>query len=134
MTLDELIRVLSLCIVLAGAETLHGIARTVLLVPRVGKERALKLSIVSGALLAFVVCYLLVPGIGLKTLTGHVYLGLGLALFMAGFDLALGRLLLRRSWSRAFGDFNPATGNYLVFGLALLVTYPALVALLRGTA
>lgn len=134
MTLDQLIRVLSLCIVLAGVETLHGIARTVLLVPRVGKERALKLSIVSGALLAFVVCYLLVPGIGLKTLPGHVYLGLGLALFMAGFDLALGRLLLRRSWSRAFGDFNPATGNYLVFGLALLVAYPALVALLRGTA
>jgi len=133
MNTDSLLRVLALCVVLAGTETLHGIARTVLLVPRVGKERALKLSIVSGSLLALCVCYLLVPGVGLQTVAGHLYLGLGLALFMAGFDVALGRWLLRRAWAKVFSDFNPATGNYLVFGLAVLSVAPLLVAWWRGS-
>lgn len=132
MTSDVVLRVLSLCIVLAGTETLHGIARAVLLVPRVGKERATRLSIVSGSLLAFAVCYGLVPGIGLTSIPQHLALGLCLAVFMAGFDLAMGLLLLRRPWRRALQDFNPSTGNLLVFGLVLLVLFPALVARLRG--
>lgn len=36
MTSDAVLRVVSLCVVLAGAETLHGIARTVLVIPRTG--------------------------------------------------------------------------------------------------
>ena len=51
-------------------------------------------------------------------------LGLVVALFMASFDVAMGKLLLRRSWTRVFSDFNPATGNYLLFGVFLLVTFP----------
>lgn len=132
MTTDTIIRALALCVVLAGTETLHGIARTVLLAPRVGKELAIKLSIVSGSLLAFVVCYLLVPGVGLTTFGEHLVLGLCLAGFMAGFDLTMGMLLLRRSWRKALQDFNPATGNLLIFGLALLIFFPALVAYLRA--
>jgi hypothetical protein len=65
MSTDTGIRVFALCVVLAGTETLHGIARTVLLVPRVGKDRALRLSIVSGSMLAFAACYLLVLGLAL---------------------------------------------------------------------
>lgn len=130
MTLDTALRFLSLCVALAGAETLHGIARTVWLVHRVGKARALKLSIVSGSLLAFGVCWLLVPGFGLQGLGAQLALGLGLALFMAAFDLAMGMLLLRRTWAKALQDFNPATGNYLVFGLGWLMLAPAMVSLL----
>jgi hypothetical protein len=131
MTADTIVRVLSLCVVLAGAETLHGIARTVFVVPRIGKERAHKLSIVSGSALAFGVCYLLVPGVGLGTLTQQLLLGAFLAAFMAGFDLAMGMLLLRRPLKKALTDFNPWAGNYLVFGLVLLTLFPALVSLLR---
>lgn len=132
MNADIALRVLALCVVLAGTETLHGIARTVWLAPRVGKDRATQLSIVSGSLLAFGVCYLLVPGIGLAGTPAHLALGAVLALFMAGFDAALGKLLLRRSWRKILDDFNPDTGNYLLYGLALLVVFPPLVALLRS--
>lgn len=131
---DILIRVVSLCVVLAGAETLHGIARTVLVVPRLGKALALRLSIVSGTLLAFTICWLLVPGIGLRGWGPHLALGAVLAGFMASFDLLLGKFLLRRSWAKAFSDFDPRSGNLLVFGLAALVTVPAVVAWLRGLA
>jgi hypothetical protein len=134
MSADQLLRALALCVVLAGAETLHGIARTVFVVPRLGKARALKLSIVSGSLLAFGICLLLVPDIGLRGWGPHLALGVALAAFMAAFDLAMGRWLLRRSWRKAMADFDPRTGNLLVVGLLLLAVMPAFVAALRGSA
>lgn len=127
MSSSQAVHILSLCLALAGAEMLHGIARTVLLAPRIGKARALKLSIVSGTLLAFGVCLLLVPGIGLDGLGPHLVLGVGLSAFMAAFDIAIGRLVMRLKWPRLRRDFNPASGNYLSVGLVLLAGIPALV-------
>jgi len=127
MTVDNWLRIAALCVLLACAETLHGIARTVLVVPRIGKERAIKLSALTGSLLAFAICLWWVPGIGLRGLAAHLALGAGLAAFMAGFDIAIGMLLMRKPWRKVRADFDPATGNYLVFGLAFLAVVPALV-------
>jgi NAD(P)-dependent dehydrogenase (short-subunit alcohol dehydrogenase family) len=49
---------------LACAETLHGIARIKLLIPLMGKDQAIRLSALTGTLLAFAICLVLVPGIG----------------------------------------------------------------------
>ncbi|MCB2017067.1 MAG: hypothetical protein KDF54_06095 [Hydrogenophaga sp.] len=127
-----LLRILSLCIVLAGVETLHGIARTVLLAPRIGKAAAIKLSVVSGTVLAFGVCYWLVPGIGLQGFEQHLALGLVLAGFMASFDIAFGKLVMRLKWARIWQDFNPASGNFLSLGLIALCGIPSLVWWLSG--
>lgn len=121
------VRIASLCVVLAETETLHGIARTVLLAPRVGKALAIKLSVVSGALPAFAVRYMLVPGIGLDGVVEHLYLGLGIAVFMAVIDFAVGRFIMRFTWPRIGQDFNPASGNNLSIGLVLLALIPSLV-------
>lgn len=132
MTLEQALRVLSLCVALAGAETLHGIARTLWLNPRLGKARALKFSVFSGTLLAFGVCQLAVPGIGLQTVPGHLALGLVLAAFMASFDALLGRFVMHRPWAKVAQDFQPSTGNFLVYGLLALTLLPLLVAWQRG--
>lgn len=121
---DTVLRIVALCVVLACAETLHGIVRTVVLNPRIGKERAIKLSALTGTLLAFCICWLLVPGINLQSAAAHLALGVGVAAFMAGFDIAIGRLLMRKSWAKIWPDFNPATGNYLIFGLLALCFIP----------
>lgn len=134
MSVDTLIRILSLCVALAGIEMLHGIARTVLLAPRIGKERAIRVSIVSGSLLAFGVCYFLVPPIGLRETAALFGLGFFVALFMASFDVAVGRFLLKLPWPRIFRDFNPASGNYLLIGLLLLILFPWLVMQIRTAA
>lgn len=133
MSADALLRILALCVALASAETLHGIARTLLVVPRIGKARALPLSALTGSLLAFGLCWLWVPPIGLTGAAPHLLLGLGLAAFMAGFDLALGRWLLRKPWAKLWPDFDPRTGNYLSLGLAFLAVAPLLVSALRGS-
>jgi hypothetical protein len=106
---------------------LHGIARTTLVVPRIGKERAIKLSALTGTLLALGICYLLVPSIGLQSVQSHLLLGLFLAAFMASFDIAIGRWLMRKAWAKIWPDFNPATGNYLLFGLLALCFIPLVV-------
>lgn len=131
MSTDTLIRIVSLCIVLAGAEMLHGIARTVWVVPHLGKERALKLSAFTGSVLAFVICWLLVPPMALQGALAHGQLGLVLAAFMAGFDLAVGRIVMRKAWHKLWPDFNPGTGNYLLYGLLFLCVAPLLVSWLR---
>jgi len=129
---ETLIRIGALCIVLACAETLHGIARIKLIIPRIGKEHAIKLSAVTGTLLAFAICTVLVPGIGLQTTRAHLILGLSLAAFMAGFDIAIGKWLMRKSWAKIWPDFNPKTGNYLLYGLLALCLIPLAVWYLRG--
>lgn len=128
----DFVRVASLCFLLAAAETLHGIARTVLLAPKVGKALAIKLSVVSGTLLAFGLCYFFVPGIGATGVGQHLGLGVALTLFMAAFDVAIGRLVMRLKWARIWRDFNPRSGNYLSFGLLLLALIPSFVRWLRG--
>ena len=121
---DTALRIFALCLALASTETLHGIARAALLVPRVGKAVALKISIVTGSLLAFGVCLVFVPGMGLQGTGELLALGLLLAGFMAAFDVALGKLVLRLPWARVFREFDPRSGNYLVFGLGGLVFCP----------
>ena len=124
---DTALHVMALCIVLAGAETLHGIVRIKFVIPRMGKERAVKLSALTGTLLAFAICWALVPGIGFQSAQSHLMLGLVLAAFMAAFDMAIGRWLMRKSWVKIWPDFDPRTGNYLLFGLLGLSVSPLLV-------
>ena len=124
MSPDALLRIGALCVVLACAETLHGIARIKLLIPRLGKDRAIKLSAFTGTLLAFAICLVLVPGIGLQGAGAHLLLGLALATFMAGFDIAIGKWLMRKSWAKIRPDFDPRTGNYLLYGLLALWLIP----------
>ena len=128
---EEAVRIASLCIMLASAETLHGIARATLLVPGIGKRMALKVAIITGSALAFCVCYFLVPGIGYSGTTELVGLGILIALFMSAFDIALARFLLKKPWRKALEDFDPRTGNYLLYGVLLLVTFPYLVMRLQ---
>lgn len=128
----DVLRFAALCVILAAAETLHGIARTVWLVPRVGKATALKWSVVTGSLLAFGLCWVFVPAIGAVGWRAHLGLGAGLAAFMAAFDVAIGRGVMRLPWARIARDFDPRSGNGLSVGLLLLVGMPAAVAWLRG--
>lgn len=124
MNSETLVRIGSLCVVLACAETLHGIARVKLLIPRIGKERAIKLSALTGTLLALAICYVLVPRMELPTARAHFILGLFLAAFMASFDIALGRWVMHKSWKKIWPDFCPRSGNYLLYGLLALCVIP----------
>ncbi len=126
------LRIACLCLALAGTETLHGIARMRLLVPRIGKRKAQRISIVTGSLLAFAVCSLAVPPLGLSSRSSLLALGTGLAAFMASFDIFIGRLVARNTWKAVLGDFDPRGGNLISIGLGFLVLCPLLVMAIRS--
>jgi len=117
---------------LAGVETLHGIARNVFVVPKIGNKRAKQYSLITGMLLAFAVCYFMVPWLGVDADYQLVLIGLVLSLFMAAFDILLARFVVKMQWKSIINDFNPARGNYLVFGLLFLIFIPYAVMKLRG--
>jgi hypothetical protein len=73
----------------------------------------------------------MVPPLGLAGDAAHLALGVWLALFMAGYDIALGRFLLRRPWPVVMRDFDPRGGNLLAFALAALACMPWVVCALR---
>jgi hypothetical protein len=121
------LNIIALCITLAGVETLHGILRNAFLVPKIGTKRAKKLSLISGTMLLFIVCYLWVPRLGLSSSGSLLALGLLLAIFMALFDMLLGRYAIKLRWRVILKDFDPRQGNYLLFGLLVLVFIPLVV-------
>lgn len=127
MELTDFLRIALLCVLLAGAETFNGVFRIIFLTPKIGKSLANKLSVLTGILLAFGLCYLFVPKIGLIGIREHLFLGLGLSVFMAAFDVVIARFLMHFKWSRIWQDFDLRSGNYLSVGLILLAFLPSLV-------
>jgi hypothetical protein len=121
-------RVVSLCLVLAGLETLNGAARVVLVAPRLGPARARWFSLATGCLLAGLAGAALIPPMRLQTVDERLALGLVLAAFMGAFDAGFGRLAMKLPWERVLADFDPRTGNPLFYGLVFLIGLPSLVA------
>lgn len=126
------IKILCLCLMLASVETLHGIGRTIFVVPKLGNKKAKQYSVISGTLLAFAVCYVMVPWLDVNVGYQLVLIGLALALFMALFDIMLARFVVKLKWELIVNDFNPAKGNYLIVGLILLIMIPYAVMKLKG--
>jgi len=118
-------------IVIAVAETLHGIARVRILNPRLGDRRARQVGVFTGSLIILCVGWFAVPWIAPASLgdciaTGALWLGLMLA-----FDIAIGRFAFRVPWSRIAADFNLARGGLLGIGMLVLFATPMIVASLR---
>jgi len=126
------IKILSICLMLASVETLHGIARTIFVVPKIGNKRAKQYSVISGTLLAFTVCYIMVPWLNIHVDYQLILIGLVLAVFMASFDIILARFVVKLKWESIINDFNPAKGNYLIFGMISLIIIPYAVMKLKG--
>lgn len=127
LMLHDLALILLLCVLLASAETLQGIVRAAMLVPRLGKKTALKISAITGSLLALLLCAWVIPKTSLNSAADLLLAGVILAAFMALFDVLIGRWVMKLNWEKIGRDFNPANGNYLSIALLLLITYPWLV-------
>lgn len=118
-------------IVIAAAETLHGIARVRFLNRRLGDRRARQVGVFTGSLIILCIGWFAVPWIapasrGDCIAIGALWLGLMLA-----FDVAIGRLAFRVPWSRIAADFNPVKGGLLGFGMLVLFATPMIVASVR---
>jgi hypothetical protein len=125
------LRGLLVWMLIAAAETVHGILRVLFLQPRLGDLPARQAALVSGALIILAIATLTIRWIGAAGPRRQFALGaLWLALMIA-FDVGLGRYLFGYSWARIGADFNPLAGGYLGIAMLVLLFAPWLAARLR---
>jgi hypothetical protein len=125
------LRGLLVWLLIAGAETMHGILRVLFLQPHLGDLRARQLALVTGMLIIVVIATLTIRWIGAVGGRRQLALGATWLVLMAVFDVSLGRFVFGYSWSRIAEDFNPAAGGYLGIAMLVLLVAPRVAARLR---
>jgi len=118
------------CIIIA-VETVHGILRSLLLVPMMGDFPARQISIFTGSLLIFGVTLFLIKWIAAKTRLQLVGVGLLWVVLTVLFEISLGRLALSLPWDRITEDYDITRGGLLGFGLLFMAGSPLLAATFR---
>ena len=126
MELFTITKIICFYILVASAETLNGIARTVFLNKRVGAPKAKRLSMISALSLCLLICYFYLPLLQISSDRGLLLLGISLSSFMAVFDIVLARFVARARWETILDEFNIFKGNLLAVGMVAMAFCPLL--------
>ena len=119
------------CLIFA-LEVVHGVLRTIWLVPLVGDLHARQVGVLIGSLLILAVAALTIRWIGACQRRDLLRVGLLWVVLMAGAEVALGRVVFGYPWSRIAEDFDVSRGGLLGFGMLVLVAAPWLASRWRG--
>jgi len=119
-------------LLIAAAETVHGILRAAFLQPRFGDLAARQMALVSGAAIIVAIATLTSRWIGAVGVRLQMALGALWLALMVAFDIAVGRFAVGYSWQRIGADFYPVAGGYLGVAMLVLLVAPWLAAALRG--
>lgn len=119
-------------LLIAAAESAHGIARTLYLQPLVGDRAARQIAVASGAAIVLAIAWLAARWIGAATRRGQFAVGLLWLALTIAFDLALGRWIFGFSWERLLEDFRIWEGRLFPLGLLVLAFAPMIAARWRG--
>ncbi len=114
-------------------EVVHGVLRTLWLVPLVGDLRARQIGVLTGSLLILVVALLAIRWIGAGGRRDLLRVGLLWVVLMMGAEVLLGRVVFGYPWSRIAEDFDVSRGGLLGFGMLVLAVAPWLAWRLRHT-
>jgi hypothetical protein len=128
-----LLRALVVWLVIIAVETVHGILRTLLLVPMMGDFPARQISVFTCSLLIFGVTLLFINWIAARTTLQLLMVGTIWVLLTILFEITLGRLVLDLSWDRITEDYDITRGGFLGFGLLFMAVSPLLAATFRRT-
>lgn len=126
-----LARGFSVWLLIILAETIHGIARTLLLEPLIGDFRARQVSVFVGSIIIIAITFIFV-----RWLKGsHAYhfflIGTMWVVLTVGFEILLGRFVTDVSWERISSDYNVANGGLMLFGLLIMMFAPLAMARLE---
>jgi hypothetical protein len=125
-------RALIVCLLIALAETVHGILRVRLLNRRVGDHRARQIGVGTASLIILIITWLTLPWMAPATVGDALAIGTLWLVAMLTFEIALGRFVFRVSWDRIGADFDLRRGGLLGFGMLVLLLAPWLLGRLYG--
>lgn len=127
-----LLRAFAAWLVTIAAETVHGILRTMLLVPLVGDLAARQIGVPIGSCPIFAVACLCVRWIAATTKLRLLGVGLLWAVLTVLFEIGLGRLVLNLPWDWITENDDLTRGGFLGLGLLFMAVSPLLAARIRG--
>jgi hypothetical protein len=117
-------------LVIMALETVHGVLREILLVPRVGPETAGRIGWPIGLIIVIVTAWALARWIGLRDTRDLVKLGTIWAILTLGFESGIG-LLRGIPLTATIGGLNPFSGSLLPLSLAVMLVAPLIAARLK---
>jgi hypothetical protein len=112
-------------------ETLHGLLRGLLLVPRVGEETAGRIGWPIGLVIVLGISIALAPWMAIRDTSALLRLGGLWAVLTLIFELTIG-LLRGLDLPRLLAELNPLAGGLTIYSLAVMFLAPLLAARLRG--
>lgn len=113
-----------------AAETVHGVLRGLVLVPRVGEETASWLGWPVGMGIVLLISYLSIGWTGLRARTDLLRLGVVWAVLTAAFEVMIG-VLRGMGAAELLAALNPLAGTIL-YSAAVMLLAPLIAARLRG--
>jgi hypothetical protein len=127
----DLIRALTVWLIIIFAESVHGTLRQLFLAPLVGDFPARRIGFLIGILLIFGIVLLFIRWINAPSVKRLFVIGLMWMLLTAIFEFGLG-WMLNYSRERMMQDYDLSRGGLMGFGLLFIVFAPYLAAKLRG--
>jgi hypothetical protein len=113
------------------AESLHGAARVAWLQPMVGDFRARQIAFFTGLAIILTIAVAFIRWIGATNRNQLLIVGMLWMTLTFGFEIGLGRWVMKLSWERILSDYDLSRGGLMIFGMIFLLLAPMLAARLR---
>ena len=118
-------------ILIAIAESIHGIIRQFFIAPVIGDLPARQVGVLIGSAIIFAIAWACIRWIGAKSFAEQFRIGLFWVVLIITFEFSLG-VMLGDSLERMLSDYNMAEGGFMGFGMVFMLFAPALAAKARG--
>jgi len=126
-----LLRGLAVWILIALAETVHGMLRTIFLEPRVGDLASRQIGVLTGSLMILAITYFTIDWVGASKAKQLAAVGTLWLVLMLILEVTLGRAL-GLSWERIVSDYVPSQGGFMIVGMTVLALSPSIAFRLRS--
>ncbi|MEI8375310.1 MAG: hypothetical protein WCJ35_21020 [Planctomycetota bacterium] len=115
-----------------AAEILHGIVRSILLVPHVGLFRSNQIGVFTGSLIILAIALVSIRWIGATRSSQLFGIGFLWLILTLAFEFLCGHFVAGASWERLASDYNVLEGGLLPFGMIILALSPLIAGKVRG--
>jgi len=115
-------------LIIIFVESLHGIARGLVLEPLIGDFRARQVAVFIGAALIVVITFVSVRWLKGSQMLDFLLVGLLWVMMTVGFEILLGRIVMGLSWERIASDYDLMHGGLMPLGLLVMLFAPLAMA------
>lgn len=96
--------------------------------PLIGDLRARQAGVLVGSILILTISFVFVRWIKGDRLLDFLAVGGLWVSLTVGFELFLGRIILKLSWERIYSDYDLANGGFMLFGMLIMLFAPMIAA------